>query len=1576
MENENNPDEINFELGDKIHILGGRFNNTRGRIYYLDETLIRILPDGVSDRLVDLEIEDGYLKEEYEIENLFVVSKRINPAFVVQQDYNVGQMGEAFRGLEGTPVGKYGIVEVNVKEDIVVLKDFNNDIISLECRFRGIPLDSSIDVLRSREAPSVPLNENVEEETQEEKAIQGEDEEELDLGEEEFVEAPIIGQIQEIESALRNYPDNVQRSDMLQDLISKLDLKAQKSPQKIQDIRKLTELCLLLRNELVEYEKNGVPSGKKATSFDTLIDLVTNSNNSFSIPVLDVKRVLYLDTMNDEITTDLNVLPRNYSNQIIKENEFATTQFVGNQNVVSDDILPNWYIGWDRYNKDFFISWSSASKNNTYKFIQDKEFFRAPYPDDIDTPNVDGLPVVGLERIKGEILPVTFDYVGSILYSVLRGLKGRSKKLKDKEESRLIESNEEASVNSFLLFPKLYEREFGSTRSGKLAFDIGRSMDILKTISDILKEQNGISNIPSVGSIVAVGSSETFCGNIVIEDWLKNIPLLLHGLGDALVELKSYGFSQKEFSYGQQNVLIDKIKENIAHIKSHIQYIREKAEQDIKTIVFTNKNLLNPERTEEFIGILNSEPILQQYISILQKRLPFYRNNDVATFSGLHLYAQDLLYATLAGYPEALVKYRTQFVNKQFVESLQEAFLLNIKDESKLYEPEPNTCNHVNSYNTIKRVKDDSQRMQLLSKFLTQFQSYKKDNFIYCILCDKPCLCEHEYLLLQEFLYPREKETIHKELLLRFSGGVFQGKFICNNDGQPISELDFDTSLEYSDSGAPLIGRSELVDKDAIAQDEIDQRLGVPIGSIQELQFDTPAKTLYYQKARELFDHVGIFPDGDGYLFIVNGVDSTILRRPTREQYVAAEKTRIKQGQKAKSLDYDIYINRIMIGAILAYSIVEIQTHIPNYIPRYSTHGCVVDLRGFPLGKDTDKRIMEYISCVASNIVISKGDATNDPWRLSRFQDERTDKKRQDSILKFIEGIFKEILIYVDVQTKLSKKKEYLLSTFGKPEGTFIEGFEESIPQGFTPFFYIDIEEVIVPDAANEYEKVRGYILETHKEAKDTLKKELSPYAERTCCFQPIQYPLEFWNKKVLVKLPSKNVPRGPINSHSGFKFNLRKEDIPVFNVTKDDYYKLFLKVCYTGIHIGLPHEFDYNNICFYCGFKRSNESEDKENIERGSLEEQKIEINERSFQHLLDAVHKANSQKPNPKIIIENKNEIFKLLYDIQPAPFDRWRELLNTTIQELIKLPKDANDEDFANAYGEISSYTIESIEQIGGFIDDNEKATLLQILEQPLRQVIETLETSLLLPLSRIIKGYNLEQLNLPKSYNLDGSIVDDIKKFINLHTFYLENLKDKVTGFAKNKIIYAVSQLSIFISIFQNKIRSPLILGGKIGLPYILKGAIISILKDMCDPNVFNTEGDINDNTSRVPTMVLKSLLYKYRNERFKLTDEEIRIEIAKRDEKERMLIISKFDRLTKEEKAIELMQKRLGIGEWSVGGTKAIYTYNPEQYERDREQRIQMGFTGQGQGQGEDVQKDKFYEENAAYETHQTAEDDY
>jgi len=80
-------------------------------------------------------------------------------------------------------------------------------------------------------------------------------------------------------------------------------------------------------------------------------------------------------------------------------------------------------------------------------------------------------------------------------------------------------------------------------------------------------------------------------------------------------------------------------------------------------------------------------------------------------------------------------------------------------------------------------------------------------------------------------------------------------------------------------------------------------------------------------------------------------------------------------------------------------------------------------------------------------------------------------------------------------------------------------------------------------------------------------------------------------------------------------------------------------------------------------------------------------------------------------------------------------------------------------------------------------------------------------------------------------------------------------------------------------------------------------------------------------------------------------------------------------MSKEEKSLELVKKKLGLGDWAVGGTKAIYQYNAEQYEKDRNQRIEMGFTD-FPDISEAQTQDNFYKQGSASAMVQMAEDDF
>ena len=78
------------------------------------------------------------------------------------------------------------------------------------------------------------------------------------------------------------------------------------------------------------------------------------------------------------------------------------------------------------------------------------------------------------------------------------------------------------------------------------------------------------------------------------------------------------------------------------------------------------------------------------------------------------------------------------------------------------------------------------------------------------------------------------------------------------------------------------------------------------------------------------------------------------------------------------------------------------------------------------------------------------------------------------------------------------------------------------------------------------------------------------------------------------------------------------------------------------------------------------------------------------------------------------------------------------------------------------------------------------------------------------------------------------------------------------------------------------------------------------------------------------------------EKLTFSDQQLKEIIAIRSEKERTNIIAEYSKLSDEERTIELMNQRLGLGKYAVGGTKLIYSYDKDYYDLEREKRIAAG----------------------------------
>jgi hypothetical protein len=117
-----------------------------------------------------------------------------------------------------------------------------------------------------------------------------------------------------------------------------------------------------------------------------------------------------------------------------------------------------------------------------------------------------------------------------------------------------------------------------------------------------------------------------------------------------------------------------------------------------------------------------------------------------------------------------------------------------------------------------------------------------------------------------------------------------------------------------------------------------------------------------------------------------------------------------------------------------------------------------------------------------------------------------------------------------------------------------------------------------------------------------------------------------------------------------------------------------------------------------------------------------------------------------------------------------------------------------------------------------------------------------------------------------------------------------------------------------------------------------------------------DGDIEVPASQVeqqalfPAKFISEMAVRFKNEGLRFTPERIRELIAERNEKEKANIIKNMNGLSRAGKEIEQIKMRLGLGEWAVGGTKAVYAYDADRYDIEREQRAQAGiidFPGYG-----------------------------
>ena len=1599
-------DSPEFELGDTVYIKGGVRDTTRGRIYYMDDSLIRILPIGTSDRLVDIPIIDGDLDPSLEIENFFLVDKTSKQTFVEQINAHVGQEAETF-DANGAPGPKYRVVSVNVQEDSLVLEDqagvtkplgFKIDGIS-----SGIQRDEPFAVLRPRQPADVSVNNNAQAE---------EELEDKEAAEDEFtfieeIESEIQG-LRELPKTQRFYSTLIQQTDMFQEMLAALEIHSQKNPKLQRNIRKIVEQCTMLRNDLVTYDKVGEPLQRpKSTSFQTLVELLDKVDVPLARPVLDAKRVVYTDERSDQPILDRDVVVdvltetlRDSTSETDKPPSHRRLSNVGGAaGIQGIDALPNWYITWDALFKDYMRTWVSEAPGEVTSFRGDKEFIR------LTTEKVTGYPIfndVFSPDIKQKERFVTEDLLTEVNQTPLRAIGPRLLRLREKESSRRIESGDEGVIISQLLFPLSVEKTLGTTKTGKLAKDIAFSREMNKTWADALYIAGGIPEVATAGGIISIGVDGNTQGNIGIDDWLKAQPLLKGGLGDMVSELKNLGLSECELRTDQQGVLIEKINQYRALVKQTITTIREESAKSIAALRLETETFLQGEALQGLLNTMAAEPLIALRLAEIKARTPAYKDSDIALVAGVCAQMTDLFMTAVSAQPGPLARERNRRVRDQFLAALSSALAKIEKNTLRGEIPKPNKCPHVASYTGIKKAKVTvEEKMQLLSRFLAKFQSGRKDNWISCAACPEHLMCYHEVMLLREYMYPREKDAIHKELILTFSGGAFQGKYICKNCGQPISDMELDQNMEYDDEGRPMSGRAVLVDTDAADEEALEQLIGGPVGTQGELTFPTELQTLIYRAARMIFDTVGIYATIESFQKIVERAEMDIQRQPSREDYARILKSRGAAG----ALDYDVLINRVLVSSVGIHCLIEVQTNIPGYIMRYKLPGCKAGFTGTPLGAEADRTGIEYIACAIA--AIKKNEP---PWNLTGYFRE-AEKRRNETIVAGLNKILSDSLKTATVQQLLMLKRAHLQKIYGTTVSS--DRVTEAVPAGFKPVpYFIDAaaaaEAIVVPAAADPSEAVRGWIQMAHRTAKQNgTFVSGSPYSEVSSCFRALIDPKSFFDTAQLPTLPALQPPQGPIGAHLSVHFAARRQMVVSGEVPDNLLYRVFLNVCYTGPREGLPHEPGYTNKCVHCGFvfpespyveKPSPPISDKQlisdymadlnaTIEKGkaALDTQKVPTNKGAFEALLDKTHQAyRVDIPEREAPIAGIN-LLQRCRAIEPEPFAGWREVISQTITKISALPPGADDLSIAEAYGPLSDKAVAIFAEFEQRLGVDSAVVLRRVFDRGASEVAETVSSYIMIPLQRARNNFKRTALRVQKFYDLGSGTEEDIHKVLQQHLQYIGDIQGKIKGFVGAKMQWLIEQLANILPIVKNELRPSFLNGGRIGLPYLVAALVGGVILEFINPNSLPPQqlrGDAEaipttvDLSAKAPIQIIDLCLRQLVNEGLNYTEQEIRDLVARYTESEKMAVIRKFDTLTPEEKTVELMNKKLGTGDWAVGGSKQIRLYNEGQYERERLQRAERDLEGLGYGSNQVVTADDAAGAAEGVDYVQTREEDF
>lgn len=1681
---------------------GTSYDGIQGLVYYYEPGFtVKIRPEGQLTSLTSLNFveytdnEGPFYDFDHEIFNkdepYTIIKKETDTKFVKINNFEVGQVLFSFQGSNQRQ--SYYIKEVDVNKDSIKVVEIDkdtyetDDTLPLTIEFNGIGIQSKeFDVLTIHGMRDELLKqlEQSKEPIEEQTAVK-EDENDFIIGEE--IDLTIVQRLKELEGKDIPASDEGQRSDMITDL-RRNPLPEWKGKQLSKDeYLRYVDTLMRLRNDIVEYNAAGETTKQiKPTTIDMLLQLI-ESGFPLSRPVLDVKLNTYVDerpvqlkpegetirnkNLKDEINFYmLSDIIKNSLSAFSSKEEVAVTKEIN----LNED--PLYVREVKNYINQYFRSWEQNGDETKQKKIkEDIDFFRRLVPefDEVNdetvytkTPNLNGFSHLGIDSET----PLNEYFIGKVKFSMRRALKevkGRPAENLEIINGRQMDTRgiitvykaDSAPVINHVIFPYLTTRSLGPTRSGKLLFDSYRAATCITLIEDLFLLLEGIRENPSADSIFLLKKEkENALQNIQISEYIKMILVGARGFEDYEDLFVSIGMNKYELNKDQFIAIKNNIMLELARRISILRKLREKsnklAEEKKKPVNRSFETITPVETVAEFttrvatdsiILQLKQEPFFRNELSRLSEFTPIYKNVDLALMAYAILLSPDYVTAVVCRNERLMAKQDIISAKKKSLQRDRVDSLVKLKEESKGKVPKVNECKHVEEYIKMKNEKNIGIRMALLKKLYDTYHKGENGNWFSCSSCKKPFMCKHEWLQIKQYMNPRESKILFKNMILNYSGGQFQGHYICKGCGQPISEIQYDDSVEFDDSGKPMMGYAPLEEDPDGKQKEIDDFNGpnVDLDGGMSLKLTRPQEekiplfryTQYCgaekvtnitilacirNVASYIYNCIGVKPSRTVFETICNRAynklftQKTVVELAKDQSFLAKLKLELGDGFKVGKSEVALeddgkkiklnqktiiniqkYLNQRLIGYTTMLIFIDVQTHLPDYEIGFAYPGCQSTFNGYPMEENTNEdQGIHYMKCVLNGKFNEKV-ILGVPWTNTTWRDLTNTEIRSQHIFKVLMNCVDELIQDAEIKNLIFEKRQWKEKTYG------ISSTKEILPNSFLPVPYnpaktANSTDEIIPEVASE----QGILQLAHKLALENKDRNVVVTKNSTlsCCFENIENPGGFWLNNG-VQWSGTSQPLGSKGTRLINTFSARPISVMKLTAEEKLYPRVFLKVCFDeeNPHMGLPHEPGYNHICQFCGFDFKQDPATMENIDvegKKALDEAKVEIDEDKFNNLLDSVHNHLKVPALKTPQVEPRNRILMKLFSMNNnIPYEykeddkkvSWKiDILNfinlelgennnnsnnnnnnninksapvqdenTRIEALLPLETrmDIHQRALETRYGSVKKADClkllkkesESVSERGFGEDRNVQCidVLISLAELPADEIRNFLRTYFIIPITRCVENKDETTLeNVLGDYDISlEHKMTIIRKILFRQSGpgqsfkeYFNNkfISDDVRNDRISKALQFIKRLKAIIDVLANLSIKTLHLESKNNILYktIVKSMIFGAFYS------YNTDSTI--------TSLIRCCIVNYYLQGKKYTAEEIERIIAEREEEEKQRFIKETEKMSDQDKALDRIYRMYGIGDYAVGGTKAIWAYDKERWEKEREERIRNG----------------------------------